>query len=206
MSKRRRPSEKFLATNGIWDALARKILLMTMVTSASVKHPLPKMRRRTGTMTTSVLQIKYLRLYLSKRMKNVEEHCLRGATNAKPNRIFGENSTIKNLVYILWPWSKSTNDGHRSIHWQDSKILLKLWRHRREYYQDDGIEPWKTSTTTSRAYDLLFKLFMDREKTKVHMMTVEQLMDSHDCFKPYGIEDFKGYIKDVDKRREMKKK
>ena len=57
--------------------------------------------RRTGTMTTSVLQIKYLRLYLSKRMKNVEEHCLRGATNAKPNRIFGENSTIKNLVYIL---------------------------------------------------------------------------------------------------------
>jgi hypothetical protein len=32
------------------------------------------------------------------------------------------------------------------------------------------------------------------------MMTVEQLMDSHDCFKPYGIEDFKGYIKDVDKR------
>mmetsp|Transcript_28228 Transcript_28228/g.47922 ORF Transcript_28228/g.47922 Transcript_28228/m.47922 type:complete len:109 (+) Transcript_28228:660-986(+) len=41
---------------------------------------------------------------------------------------------------------------------------------------------------------------MDREKTKVHMMTVEQLMDSHDCFKPYGIEDFKGYIKDVDKR------
>ena len=77
---------------------------------------------------------------------------------------------------------------------------------KRVYYQDDGIEPWKTSTTTSRAYDLLFKLFMDREKTKVHMMTVEQLMDSHDCFKPYGIEDFKGYIKDVDKRREMKKK
>ena len=71
---------------------------------------------------------------------------------------------------------------------------------KRVYYQDDGVEPWKTSTTTSRAYDLLFKLFMDREETKVHMMTVEQLMDSHDCFKPYGIEDFKGYIKDVDKR------
>jgi hypothetical protein len=73
----------------------------SMVTSASVKHPLPKMRRRTGTMTTSLLQIKYLHLYLSKRMKNVEEHCLRGATNAKPNRLFGGNSTIKNLVYIL---------------------------------------------------------------------------------------------------------
>ena len=66
--------------------------------------------------------------------------------------------------------------------------------------EDDDIEPWKTQSTTSKAYDLLFKLFMDREKTKVHTMSAEQLMDSHDCFKPYGIENFRAYLKDVDKR------
>ena len=71
---------------------------------------------------------------------------------------------------------------------------------KRVYFQDDGVEPWKTLTTTSKAYDLLFKLFMDRKKTKVHTMTAEQLMDSHDCFKPYGIEDFRVYVTDIDKR------
>jgi len=33
--------------------------------------------------------------------------------------------------------------------------------------------PWKTQSTTSKSHDLLFELFMDRDKTKVHMMTAE---------------------------------
>jgi hypothetical protein len=76
---------------------------------------------------------------------------------------------------------------------------------KRVYYQDDDVEPWKTQSTTSKSHDLLFKLFMDRDKTKVHMMTAEQLLDSHDCFKPYSVENFRVYVKDVEKRtRELR--
>ena len=53
--------------------------------------------------------------------------------------------------------------------------------------QDDGVEPWKTKSSSSRAHDLLFQLYMERETTKVDRMTAEEIKASHDCFEPYDI-------------------
>jgi hypothetical protein len=113
---------------------------------------------------------------------------------------------------------KELDDPQSSIHLMTVEQIHKKWApaylwkrfkknfeamktQKRVYIQDDDkTEPWKTSSSTSKAYYLLFKLFFEREKTRVHMMTDEEIWASHECFKQYDIVDFKRYVRDVEKR------
>jgi len=82
----------------------------------------------------------------------------------------------------MYPWKRFKNN------------FEAMKTQKRVYYNDDDFQPWKTRSSTSDAHDLLVQLFMDREKTKVHLMTAEQLRDSHECFQPYEITAFKTLI------------
>lgn len=113
---------------------------------------------------------------------------------------------------------KELDDPQSSIHLMTVEQIHKKWAsaypwkrfkknfeamktQKRVYSQDDDeIEPWKTRSSTSKAYYLLFKLFFERDKTRVHKMTDEEIWGSHECFKQYDIADFKTYVRDVEKR------
>lgn len=64
-----------------------------------------------------------------------------------------------------------------------------------------AVEPWYTSVSTvSKAYSLLFLLYMDPSKTRsINDMTEEEVWKSHPQFQLYELEKFKNYIKNMKK-------
>ena len=85
--------------------------------------------------------------------------------------------------------------------WKRFKVNFEAMKtQKRVYTQCDDVEPWKTRSSTSTAHDLLFSLFMDRETTKVHTMTADEVWASHECFKRYDIKEFRTYVRAMEKR------
>ena len=68
------------------------------------------------------------------------------------------------------------------------------------------VEPWVSRNKVSKAYSLLFKLFMDVD-SGVHRMEAEKIWKSHECFQDYPLAEFKQHVKDMaaktSERREL---
>ena len=67
------------------------------------------------------------------------------------------------------------------------------------------VEPWTSRHKVSKAYALLFKLFMDR-KSGVHHMLKEDIWKSHKSFQDYPLQDFEKYVNDIKEKTNARSK
>ena len=74
-------------------------------------------------------------------------------------------------------------------------------------FKSEGVEPWYTSTANvSKAYSLLFMLYMNYEKCReIETMTVKELWESDPLFKQYPFDSFQTYDKNMKALTEKRK-
>ena len=84
---------------------------------------------------------------------------------------------------------------------ENLKRLLKHHLGKTGPFEAEGVEPWYTSAKhISRAYSLLFMLYMDEKKSRISRgISVEEIWESHPQFQLYELGKFKTYNKNMEK-------
>ena len=103
-----------------------------------------------------------------------------------------------NFVRIL---EKYAHNRYKMSNFRENlKRLLKHYLGKTGPFKVEGVEPWYTSTkNVSRAYSLLFMLYMDKKKSsKISGMSVEEIWASHPQFQLYELDKFKTYNKNME--------
>ena len=93
-----------------------------------------------------------------------------------------------------------TNNRYKMTNFRTNlKLLLKHHLNKSGPFAAEKVEPWHTSATNvSRAYSLLFMLYMNPAKyAKISRMTPEEIWESHPQFQLYELNKFKTYNKNM---------